>query len=107
MTFNLRGNTLSTFDSSVQVGNTVSVLVTLRHNTAAYRSGVNIMIDGGLITTTRTDPDTGNIMFYSGNTLPTHSTITSLESNMIGLNIIKKAQNSYIVYMSNSLFGLT
>ena len=107
VTFNLRGNTLSTFDSSVQVGNTVSVLVTLRHNTAAYRSGVNIMIDGGLITTTRTDPDTGNIMFYSGNTLPTHSTITSLESNMIGLNIIKKAQNSYIVYMSNSLFGLT
>jgi hypothetical protein len=65
------------------------------------------MIDGGLITTTRTDPDTGNIMFYSGNTLPTHSTITSLESNMIGLNIIKKAANSYIVYMSNSLFGLT
>jgi hypothetical protein len=107
VTLNLRGNNNNTFDSSVEVGNTVSVVVTLRHNTAAYRSGVNIMIDGGLITTTRTDPDTGNIMFYSGNTLPTHSTITSLESNMIGLNIIKKAANSYIVYMSNSLFGLT
>jgi len=106
VTFNLRGNTINTFDSSVEVGNTVSVLVTLRHNTAAYRSGVNIMIDGGLIKTTVPTPDTGNIIFYSGNTLPAHSTITALESNMIGLNIIKKAANSYIVYMSNTLFGL-
>ena len=107
VTFNLRGNNNNTFDSSVEVGNTVSVLVTLRHNTAAYRSGVNIMIDGGLIKTTMATPDTGNLIFYSGNTLPSHSPITSLESNMIGLNVIKKAANSYIVYMSNTLFGLS
>jgi hypothetical protein len=107
VTFNLRGNTSNTLDSIVQVGNTVSVIVSLRHNTAAYRSGVNVMIDGGLIKTTLATPDTGNIIFYSGNTLPAHSPILSLESNMIGLNIIKKAANSYIVYMSNTLFGLT
>jgi hypothetical protein len=107
VTFNLRGNNINTFDSSVQVGNTVSVLVSLRHNTAAYRSGVNVMIDGGLIRTTLANPDSGNLIFYSGNTLPAHSPITSLESNVIGLNIIKKAANSYIVYMSNSIFGLT
>jgi hypothetical protein len=107
VTFNLRGNNINTFDSSVQVGNTVSVLVTLRHNTAAYRSGVNVMIDGGLIRTTMATPDTGNLIFYSGNTLPAHSPISALESNMIGLNIIKKAANSYIVYMSNTLFGLS
>jgi hypothetical protein len=107
VTFNLRGNNNNTFDSSVEVGNTVSVLVTLRHNTAAYRSGVNVMIDGGLIKTTMATPDTGNLIFYSGNTLPSHSPITSLESNMIGLNVIKKAANSYIVYMSNTLFGLS
>jgi hypothetical protein len=107
VTLNLRGNNNNTFDSSVEVGNTVSVVVTLRHNTAAYRSGVNIMIDGGLIKTTMATPDTGNIIFYSGNTLPAHSPITAIESNMIGLNIIKKAANSYIVYMSNSIFGLT
>jgi hypothetical protein len=107
VTFNLRGNNINTFDSSVQVGNTVSVVVTLRHNTAAYRSGVNVMIDGGLIKTTLATPDTGNLIFYSGNTLPAHSPISAIESNMIGLNIIKKAANSYIVYMSNSIFGLT
>ena len=107
VTFNLRGNNINTFDSSVQVGNTVSVIVSLRHNTAAYRSGVNVMIDGGLIKTTLATPDTDNIIFYSGNTLPSHSPITSLESNMIGLNIIKKAANSYIVYMSNTIFGLS
>ena len=81
--------------------------VTLRHNTAAYRSGVNVMIDGGLIRTTLANPDTGNLIMYSGNTLPAHSPITAIESNIIGLNIIKKAANSYIVYMSNSIFGLT
>jgi len=107
VTFNLRGNNINTFDSSVQVGNTVSVLVSLRHNTAAYRSGVNVMIDGGLIRTTLANPDSGNLIFYSGNTLPAHSPIASLESNVNGLNIIKKAANSYIVYMSNSIFGLT
>ena len=107
VTFNLRGNNINTFDSSVQVGNTVSVIVSLRHNTAAYRSGVNVMIDGGLISTIRANPDSGNLIFYSGNTLPAHSPILALESNMIGLNIIKKAANSYIVYMSNTLFGLT
>jgi hypothetical protein len=107
VTFNLRGNNINTFDSAVQVGNTVSVVVTLRHNTAAHRSGVNVMIDGGLIKTTLATPDTGNLIMYSGNTLPAHAPINAIESNIIGLNIIKKAANSYIVYMSNTLFGLT
>jgi hypothetical protein len=106
VTLNLRANTNNTFDSAVEVGNTVSVVVTLRHNTAAYRSGVNVMIDGGLISTSRANPDSGNLIFYSGNTLPAHSPISALETNIIGLNIIKKAANSYIVYMSNTLFGL-
>jgi hypothetical protein len=106
VTFNLRGNNINTFDSAVQVGNTVSVVVTLRHNTAAYRSGVNVMIDRGLIKTTLSTPDTGNLIMYAGNTLPAHATINAIESNIIGLNIIKKAANSYIVYMSNTLFGL-
>jgi hypothetical protein len=107
VTFNLRGNNTTRFDDAVQVGNTVSVVVTLRHNTAAFRSGANVMIDGGLIRTTLANPDSGNIMVYSGNTLPSHSVINALEFNIIGFNIIKKAANSYIVCMSNTLFGLT
>jgi len=107
VTFNLRGNTINTFDSSIEVGNTVSVVVTLRHNTAAYRSGVNVMIDGGLIATTRPDPDSSNLILYAGNTLPVYSELmTALESNVIGLTVMKKAANSYIVFMSNTLFGL-
>ena len=107
VTFNLRGNNTNTFDSSVQVGNTVSVVVTLRHNTAAYRSGVNVMIDGGLIRTTLANPDSGNLIMYSGNTLPSHAVINAIESNIIGLTVMKKAANSYVVFMSNTLFGLT
>lgn len=107
VTFNLRGNNINTFDSSVQVGNTVSVVVTLRHNTAAYRSGVNVMIDGGLIRTTLANPDSDNLIMYSGNTLPSHAVINAIESNIIGLTVVKKAANSYVVFMSNTLFGLT
>ena len=108
VTFNLRGNSINTFDSSVGVGNTVSVVISLRHNVAAYRSGVNVMIDGGYINTTRSNPDsaTGNILFYSGNTSASHSIIGALESNVIGLSVVKKGANSYVVYMSNTLFGL-
>ena len=108
VTFNLRGNTINTFDSSVQIGNTVSVVISLRHNVAAHRSGVNVMIDGGYIRTTVGNPDnqTGNILFYSGNTTANHSVINALESNVIGLSVVKKGANSYVVYMSNTLFGL-
>ncbi len=107
VTFNLRGNNTTRFDDAVQVGNTVSAVVTLRHNTAAYRSGVNVMIDGGLIRTTLANPDSGNLIMYSGNTLPSHSIINAIESNIIGLTVMKKAANSYVVFVSNTLFGLT
>ena len=107
VTLNLRGNTNNTFDSIVEVGNTVSVIVTLRHNTAAHRSGVNVAIDGGYINTTRANPDSGNILFYVANTTANHAPIGALESNVIGLTVFKKGANSYIVYFSNTLYGLT
>lgn len=106
VTFNLRGNNTTIFDSVVQVGNTVSVVVGLRHNTSAGRASANVMIDGGLISTTRSNPDSGNIMFYAGNTVPSYNVLSAMESNLIGITVFKKAANSYIVYMSNTLFGL-
>ena len=106
VTFNLRGNNTTIFDSAVQVGNTVSVVIGLRHNTAAGRASANVMIDGGLISTVRANPDSGNIMFYAGNTVPAYNTLSVLESNLFGISVFKKAANSYIVYMSNTIFGL-
>ena len=115
VTFNLRGNNINTFDSSVSVGNTISVVITLRHNTAGGRAQTNLMIDGGLITTTRANPDiaTGNLIFFAGNTAPAYTELsllyptTTLETNVIGINIFKKAANSYFVLYSNTLFGMT
>jgi hypothetical protein len=107
VTFNLRGNNTTLFDQAVQVGNTISVVVTLRHNTAAHRSGVNVAIDGGYINTTRANPDSDNVIFYAANTTANHSTISALESNVIGLTVMKKAANSYIVYLSQTLYGLS
>ena len=108
VTLNLRGNTTTIFDRAVQVGNTISVVVTLRHNTAAGRASANVMIDGGLIVTNRANPDIagGNAIFYAGNTSPTFSTLTALESNVIDISVFKKAANSYQVMFSNTLFGL-
>lgn len=115
LTLNLRGNNSTIFDQAIQTGNSISVVVTLRHNTSAGRAGVNVMIDGGLIRTTRSNPDiaTGNILFYAGNVAPAWATLdgvypsTTLETNVIGLNIFKKGSNSYFVLQSNTLFGLS
>jgi hypothetical protein len=108
VTLNLRGNTTTIFDQAVQIGNTISVVVTLRNNVTAGRAGANVMIDGGLIATNRGNPDiaAGNLIYYAGNTAPTFSSITAMENNIVGLTIIKKAANSYMVMLSNSLFGL-
>lgn len=115
VTFNLRGNNTTTFDSAVQVGNTVSVVIALRHNVAEGRASANLMIDGGYINTNRANPDIadGNIIFYAGNTTPSFAALSSiyptsyLETNLYGVTIFKRATNSYLVLFSNTVFGLT
>jgi hypothetical protein len=100
------------FDAAVNVGNTVSAVVMLRSNTVAGRAGVNVSIDGGYISTTRSDLTTGNVVFYAGNTVPVFDPLvgtvptTALETNILGINIIKRAANSYFVFVSNTVFGL-
>jgi hypothetical protein len=108
VTFNLRANNTNTFDSVVRVGETVTVTVMLRHSTTSGgRHSANIYIDGGLITTNRTNPDQAgaNNIFYVGNLVPLYaSTIpgTGIEMNMFNISVFKRAANTYTVFTSNA-----
>lgn len=108
VTFNLRANNTNTFDSIVRVGETVTVTVMLRHSTTSGgRHSANIYIDGGLITTNRTNPDQAgaNNIFYVGNLVPLYaSTIpgTGIEMNMFNISVFKRAANTYTVFTSNA-----
>lgn len=108
VTFNLRANTVNTFDSVVRVGETVTVTIMLRHSTTSGgRHAANVYIDGGLISTVRSNPDqTGaNNIFYVGNLVPVYAATvpgTGVEMNMFNISVFKRASNTYTVFMSNT-----
>jgi hypothetical protein len=117
VTFNLRGNSVNTFDSTVAIGQTVSVAIGLHHNTNATfggRHAANVFIDGGLISTNRTDPSSGNIIYYAGNTVPAllppgilaGQNQQGLEFNLFAITVFKRAANTYTVVQANTLYGL-
>jgi hypothetical protein len=118
VTFNLRGNNVSTFDSTVNVGQTVSVAIGLRHGIAAGPTGgrhtANVYIDGGLIATNRTNPDSANILFYVGNTVPQYvsggilagQNGQGIEFNLYAITVFKRAANTYTVIQANTIYGL-
>jgi hypothetical protein len=108
VTFNLRANNTNTFDSVVRVGETVTIAVMLRHSTTSGgRHTANLHIDGGLITTNRTEPDqTGaNNIFYAGNLFPRYTATipgTGIEMNMFNISVFKRAANTYTVFFANT-----
>jgi len=108
VTFNLRANNTNTFDSVVRVGETVTVTIMLRHSTASGgRHTANVYIDGGLITTNRTNPDQAgaNNLFYVANIVPLYATTiagTGFEMNMYNISVFKRDANTYTVFMSNT-----
>ena len=117
VTFNLRGNSVNTFDSTVNIGQSISVAIGLHHNanpTFGGRHAANVFIDGGLISTNRTDPSSGNIIYYAGNTVPAllppgilaGQNQQGLEFNLFAITVFKRAANTYTVVQANTLYGL-
>ena len=112
--FNFRGNSVNTLDSTMNIGQAISVAIGLRHNVAGGRHTASVNIDGGLITTTRTNPDSGNVIFYAGNTMPQYLDGASLaglnkqglEFNLYAITIFKRASNTYTVLQANTVYGL-
>jgi hypothetical protein len=108
VTFNLRANTVNTFDSVIGIGETVTVSIMLRHSTTSGgRHTANLHIDGGLITTNRSNPDQAdaNNIFYVGNVVPNYVVTipgTGIEMNMFSVSVFKRAANTYTVFFSNT-----
>lgn len=108
VTFNLRANNTNTFDSVIRVGETMTISIMLRHSTTTGgRHAANVHIDGGLITTNRSNPDQAgaNNIFYVGNVVPIYAATvpgTGVELNMFNISVIKRAANTYTVLMSNT-----
>lgn len=93
VTFNLRANGAFTFDSGVQIGQTSSVAIAVRHGTTRHTA--NVLIDGVLQTP-----------YFIGNTRPGSATITSQEINIFAYTVFKTGSAAYQVLASNTLFGL-
>lgn len=103
VTFNLRGNSTINFGEVATVGNSISVVIRLKHNTAGSRAQANVYIDGTVIDSF--SGTTGNLMLYAANVIPGYSTITKDEYNVFGLTIFKTSSSSYSVMMSNTIFS--
>lgn len=93
VTFNIRGNNTTTFDSVTTIGETTSLAIAVRHGTA--RHPANLSIDG-----------VNQTLFYAGNTRPVNVSISSAEINLFTYSIFKTASSVYTVISANTLFGL-
>jgi hypothetical protein len=93
LTFNFRANGAFTFDSGVQIGQTSSVAIAVRHGTTRHTA--NVFVDGVLQTP-----------FFIGNTRPGYATITNQEINIFAYTVFKTGSATYQVLASNTLFGL-
>ena len=93
VTFNVRANVGSTFDSATTVGEATSLSITVRHGTNRHEA--NLSIDGVIQT-----------LNYASNTKPSQVAISSAEINRFNYTIFKTAANTYRILASNTLFGL-
>jgi hypothetical protein len=93
VTFNLRANASNSLNSTLGIGETISLALAVNHGT--QRHTANVYIDGEAQTT-----------YYIGNTKPTSVAITNQEINLFSYSVIRTGLSSYIVLAGNSSFGL-
>lgn len=93
VTFNLRANAAFSYDSAVQIGQTASVAIAVKHGTTRHTA--NLHVDGVL-----------QSPYYIGNTRPGSASISNQEVNIFAYSVFKTGAATYQVIASNTLFGL-
>lgn len=93
VTFNIRANDSTTFDSATAIGETTSVAIAVKHGTVRHEA--NLSIDGVQQT-----------LYYAGNIRPANVSISNSEINLYSYSIFKTAASTYTVISANTLFGL-
>jgi hypothetical protein len=93
VTFNLRGNTTTTFDTTVAIGQTASVAIALKQGDTKYKA--NVYIDGVLQTP-----------YWLGNSSPGYATSQPQSIDVYTYTVFKTATSTYSILAANSNFGL-
>jgi hypothetical protein len=92
VTFNLRGNNITTLQNTLSIGRSVSVAILLKQGANTFKS--NVYIDGTLVSP-----------FWAANSAPNYVTGTNESIDLYALNVIKTGDSSYTVLGSNTKFG--
>jgi hypothetical protein len=93
VTFNLRGTTTTSFDTTVATGQTASVAIALKQGATKYKA--NVYIDGVLQTP-----------YWLGNSSPAYATSQQQSIDVYTYTIFKTAASTYSILAANSNFGL-
>jgi hypothetical protein len=93
VTFNLRGTSSASFDSTVGIGQTASVAIALKQGAIKYRA--NVYIDGVLQTP-----------YWLGNSSPSFATSQQQSFDVYTYTVFKTAASTYSILAANSNFGL-
>jgi hypothetical protein len=93
VTFNLRGNTTTAFDTTVAIGQTASVAIALKQGATKYKA--NVYIDGVLQTP-----------YWLGNSSPGYATSQPQSIDVYTYTVFKTATSTYSILAANSNFGL-
>ena len=106
MTFNLRGDGSTTFNSMVSTNQTVSVVIAVRHGTTRYAA--NLAIDGVVITNDATPYGSGweNSIYYPNRIKPVTAAISVAEIEVHTFTVTKVASGTYTVFAGNTIFGI-
>ena len=93
VTFNLRGTSSASFDSTVGIGQTASVAIALKQGATKYKA--NVYIDGVLQTP-----------YWLGNSSPSYATTQQQSIDVYTYTVFKTAASTYSILAANSNFGL-
>jgi hypothetical protein len=106
MTFNLRGDSVTTFNSMVSTNQTVSVVIAVRHGTTRFAA--NLAIDGVVITNDATPYGSGweNSIYYPNRIKPATAAISGAEVEVHTFTITKVGSGTYTVFAGNTIFGI-
>jgi hypothetical protein len=92
VTLNMVANNTHTLNQMLEIGQSASVAIMLKHGATKYRA--NVHIDGVLQTA-----------YWAGNTQPSLQTFQSMSYEAYNFSIIKIASNEYTVFASNTIYG--
>jgi hypothetical protein len=93
VTFNLRSNASNSLNSTLAIGQSISLAIAVSHSTT--RHSANVYIDGQAQT-----------MYFMARTLPALTAISNPEINLFGYSVIRTGLSSYLVLAGNTLFGV-